>query len=97
MSKYQTQFALRRGLAMTRSIVLGGLAISALLIAAPLGVLRHPFHVAMFARGEEGAQPLARARDRIGPRDPGNFETMGARGGGERALERGRSQKSRLA
>ena len=66
-------------------------------IAAPLGVLRHPFHVAMFAGGEEGAQPLARARDRIGPRDPDNFETMGARGGGERALERGRSQKSRLA
>jgi hypothetical protein len=51
----------------------------------------------MFAGGEEGAQPLARARDRIGPRDPDNFETMGARCGGERALERGRSQKSRLA
>jgi hypothetical protein len=51
----------------------------------------------MFAGGEEGAQPLARARGRIGPRDPDNFETMGARGGGERALERGRSQKSRLA
>jgi outer membrane immunogenic protein len=38
MSKYQTKFALRRGLVMTRSIMLGGLAISALLIAVPLGV-----------------------------------------------------------
>lgn len=37
MSKYQTQFALRRGLVMTRSIILGGLAISALLIAVPFG------------------------------------------------------------
>src|SRR5579864_8335080 len=37
MSKYQTQFALRRGLVMTRSIILGGLAVSALLIALPLG------------------------------------------------------------
>ena len=37
MSKYQTKFALRRGLVMTRSIILGGLAISALLIALPLG------------------------------------------------------------
>src|SRR5580698_7734631 len=37
MSKYQTTFALRRGLVMTRSIILGGLAISALLIALPLG------------------------------------------------------------
>ena len=38
MSKYQTTFALRRGLVMTRGIMLGGLVISALLIAAPLGV-----------------------------------------------------------
>jgi outer membrane immunogenic protein len=38
MSKYQTKFALRRGLVMTRSIMLGGLVISALLIAVPLGV-----------------------------------------------------------
>jgi outer membrane immunogenic protein len=37
MSKYPTQFALQRGLVMTRSIILGGLAISALLIALPLG------------------------------------------------------------
>jgi hypothetical protein len=51
----------------------------------------------MLAGGEERAQPLARARDRIGPRDPDSVETVGARGGGERALERGRRQKSRLA
>src|ERR1700734_3297305 len=38
MSKYQTKLALRRGLVMTRSIMLGGIAISALLIAVPLGV-----------------------------------------------------------
>src|SRR5580692_11523561 len=38
MSKYQIKPALRRGLIMTRSIKLGGLAIAALLIAAPLGV-----------------------------------------------------------
>jgi outer membrane immunogenic protein len=37
MSKYQIKPALRRGLIMTRSIKLGGLAIAALLIAAPLG------------------------------------------------------------
>jgi hypothetical protein len=51
----------------------------------------------MFAGGEEGAQPLARTRDRIGPRDPDSVEPAGPRGGGERALERGRRQKSRLA
>ena len=35
-------------------------------IAAPLGIGRHPGHVAVRAGGEEFAQPLRRARNRIG-------------------------------
>ena len=66
-------------------------------IAAPVGVFRHPVHVAVGAGGEEVAQPLGRVRDRVRPRDTDRVEALRARGLGERRLERGRGQKSRLA
>ena len=66
-------------------------------IAAPVGVFRHPVHVAVGAGGEEVAQPLGRVRDRVRPRDTDHIEALRARGLGKRRLERGRAQKSRLA
>ena len=66
-------------------------------IAAPVGVSRHPIHVAVGAGREEVAQPLGRARDRIRPRDADRVETLRAGRLDERRLQCGRRQKSRLA
>jgi len=52
----------------------------------------------MGAVGEELTQPLARQRDRVGPRDAEKVETVRARNVDERRLERNRiAQKSRSA
>jgi hypothetical protein len=41
------------------------------------------------AGGKEFAQPLGRARDRIGPRHADGIKALRARHGGKRCLERG--------
>jgi hypothetical protein len=51
----------------------------------------------MDAGSQELPQPLRRARDGIGPRDAEGVEAERASLFGERALGRGRRQKSRLA
>ena len=66
-------------------------------IAAPFGVGRHPFHVAVSAGGEKLAQPFADLRNRIRMRHADGVETLRAGGVGERGFEIGRRQKSRLA
>ena len=67
-------------------------------IAAPIGVRRHPCHVAVRAGGEELAQPLRRLRqDRVRPRDADCVKTLRAGRSGERRLDRSGRQKSRLA
>ena len=62
-------------------------------IAAPIGVSRHPVHVAVGAGGEEVAQPLGSARDRVRPRDTDRVEALRAGGLDERRLERGRASE----
>jgi len=66
-------------------------------IAAAIGVSRHPIHVAVDAGSKELPQPLGRVRNRIGPRDAERVEAECAGRFGQRALGRGRCQKSRLA
>jgi hypothetical protein len=51
----------------------------------------------MDAGRQELPQPLRRARDRTGPRDAERVEAERASLFGQRALGRGRRQKSRLA
>jgi hypothetical protein len=51
----------------------------------------------MDAGSQELPQPFGRARDGIGPRDAERVEAERAGLFGERALGRGRRQKSRLA
>jgi hypothetical protein len=58
---------------------------------------RHPHHVAVRAGIEKRAQPFRGQRNGVGPRDAGDVKTERARLRGERVLERGRRQKSRLA
>ena len=65
-------------------------------IGAAVGVARHPIHVAVAAGFEECAEPRGRARDGVGPRHAEGVEAMRAGRFGERALGRGRRQKSRL-
>ena len=65
-------------------------------IGASIGVARHPIHVAMAAGFEECAETCGRARNGVGPRHAEGVEAMCAGRFGERALGRGRRQKSRL-